>query len=76
MRVRCMHLLTRGLSLASYSCVAELQDSFGKCGTFVGTVPYMSPVSPTPTPAPIPSPTPTPTPTPTPYPYPYPYPYP
>jgi len=29
--------------LSDFGCVAELQDSFGKCGTFVGTVPYMSP---------------------------------
>ena len=29
--------------VADFGCVAELQDSFGKCGTFVGTVPYMSP---------------------------------
>ena len=29
--------------VSDFGCVAELQDSFGKCGTFVGTVPYMSP---------------------------------
>jgi len=31
------------VKLSDFGCVAELQDSFGKCGTFVGTVPYMSP---------------------------------
>ena len=37
-------LTTRGhVVLSDFGCVAELQDSFGKCGTFVGTVPYMSP---------------------------------
>ena len=44
------------VKVSDFGCVAELQDSFGKCGTFVGTVPYMSPVSPTPTPTPSPSP--------------------
>ena len=43
------------VKVSDFGCVAELQDSFGKCGTFVGTVPYMSPVSPTPTPSPSPS---------------------
>ena len=45
--------------LSDFGCVAELQDSFGKCGTFVGTVPYMSPVrchSPSPRPRPCPYP--------------------
>ena len=37
-------LNTRGeVKVSAFGCVAELQDSFGKCGTFVGTVPYMSP---------------------------------
>ena len=37
-------LNTRGeVKVSDFGCVAELQDSFGKCGTFVGTVPYMSP---------------------------------
>ena len=31
------------VKVSDFGCVAELQDSFGKCGTFVGTVPYMSP---------------------------------
>ena len=35
--------LSGGVKVSDFGCVAELQDSFGKCGTFVGTVPYMSP---------------------------------
>ena len=36
-------LLSTQVKVSDFGCVAELQDSFGKCGTFVGTVPYMSP---------------------------------
>ena len=35
--------LNGDVKVSDFGCVAELQDSFGKCGTFVGTVPYMSP---------------------------------